>query len=300
MTEGKKIIITGASGYLGPYLCKSLSENRDNEITVIYNSHEITFSGVKPLRCDLTQTEQLEKIFREIRPDIVYHLASVTPTRINKQSNDFIRDFNCGVTEKISRLCSEMNSLLIYTSTDLVYDEGENITEESRLNPLTIYAKTKLEGEEAVKSFSEKFIIFRTSLIYGFTISSYTSFYDIAYEKLKNGEKVNAFYDQFRNPIYTEDAAHILCEIPKLYKANEVINLCGDEYLSRYEMCLIMADVFRFRKELVIKSTCNEFTEYPMVKKLRLNNNKLKSYGLRVNSYKENLKRSFKFITSSG
>jgi dTDP-4-dehydrorhamnose reductase len=185
---------------------------------------------------------------------------------------------------------------MIYTSTDLVYDEGDELTEEnSILNPLTLYAKTKLMGEESVKKNAAEYIILRTALVYGFTLSSYTSFFDLAYSMLNKGESVNAFTDQFRNPLYTEDAAIILSELPSKYYANDTINFCGNEFLSRYEMCLLMAKEFGFDGSLIRKSSTNEFKQFTMVKRIGLNGDKLKKYSLSTDSYVQNLRKSLKY-----
>lgn len=295
----KKILVTGSSGYLAPYLCRLFLDKPGISITGIYNTHPIRLNGINYIKCDLTDSGKLIKIMMEIKPEIVYHLASVTPTRIGNKDNIYVRKFNVEVTELIAKLCSELSSLLVYTSTDLVYKENKNITEDGPLNPLTIYAETKLEGEKKISSNAEKFLIMRMSLIYGFTISSYTSFYDVVYKKLSENDPVNAFYDQYRNPIYVEDAALILSAIPYLYSRNDVINISGDDYLSRYEMCILMAKEFGFNEELVKKTSCNDFKDYNMVKILGLNNSKLKSYGMKVNPFLQNLKRSKKFKTLS-
>lgn len=292
----KKILVTGVSGYLGPYLCKELAKDKENSVTGLYNSNKISTGGIEVIQCDLANFNRLKEIFNSIKPDIVYHLASVTPTRITNQTDDYIEFFNSTVTAELSKLCSDAGSLMIYTSTDLVYDEGRDLEEDnSKLNPLTIYAATKLLGEGAVKMNAERYIILRTALVYGFTLSSYTSFFDIAYAKLKNGETVNAFTDQFRNPLYTEDAATILSGLPAKYTANDTINFCGGEFLSRYEMCTGMCGVFGFDNELVIPSGSDEFTKYPMVKKLGLSTKKLDSYGFKTMTFKENLERAVKF-----
>lgn len=299
-----KILITGASGYLGPYLCNELlkkktSLNAEPDITIIYNSHEIHFDGTSSVKCDLLNLNELTNVFNEINPDTVYHLASGTPTRIIGTDNEYVRKFNKGVTEHLAKLCRDNNALVIYTSTDLVYDEGTDINEDSKLNPLTIYAETKLEGETAIKESGVRHIILRTSLVYGFTQSTYTSFFDTAYQKIYNGEGIKAFTDQYRNPLYVEEAARILAELPLLYKQNEIINFCSDEYLSRYEMCVLMAEVYRFDKKLIIPSSCDEFRTYPVVKRLGLNNNKLSSYGLKTSTFRENLLRAYNYKPKS-
>lgn len=293
----KKILITGVSGYIAPYLCKALVIYGGAEVTGVYNSHTIEIEGVNMRKCDLSDLSELKRLFESVKPDIVYHLASVTPTRITTEEDSYIEQFNSGVTAEIAKLCNNTGALMIYTSTDLVYRGGTGLNEDtSPLEPLTIYAKTKLLGEHAVKEHAGKYIILRTSLVYGFTLSTYTSFFDIAYEAMKNGEPVNAFTDQFRNPIYTEDAADILLKLPGLYRQNDIINFCGSEYLSRYEMCLMMAEAFGFYKNLVQKGSSASFDRYPMVAELGLMDDKLKSYGLVTGSFKENLDKAKRML----
>lgn len=293
----KRTLVTGVSGYIGPYLCIELLKQKDADVTGIYNSHSLNIEGINYIKCDLTNPDELTKIFRDTEPDVVYHLASVTPTRIAAHSDEYVEFFNNKITAHIAKLCRENNSLLVYTSTDLVYCEGENLKEEeAKLNPLTIYAKTKLMAENSVKEFAAKYIILRTALVYGFTLSTYTSFFDFAYKTFRNGNSLNAFCDQFRKPIYTEDAAKILNRIPEAYIQNNTLNLCGDEYLSRYDMCMQMAEVFGFEKKLIKKGYSKEFTDYPMVKRLGLNNEKMKKMGLVTDSFKNNLHKSMKYI----
>jgi len=293
----KKILITGISGYIAPYLSKALLLTGGAIIAGVYNSNKPNISGIDLIKCDLANNDELEKIFDEVKPDIVYHLASVTPTRITTQKEDYINYFNAEVTGNIAKLCRNINALMIYTSTDLVYKTGNDLREDtSPLVPLTIYAQTKLAGEEKVKEFAMEYLILRTSLVYGFTLSSYTSFFDVAYKSLSEGKELHAFTDQFRNALYIEDAADILVKLPALYKQNDVMNFCGNEYLSRYEMCIGMCEAFGLDKGLVIPASCDEFTAYLTVKELGLSTNKLHSYGLDSTGYLENLHKSLKYI----
>lgn len=291
-----RILITGVSGYIAPYLCKALLIIGGNKITGVYNSNKPNIKGIELIQSDISKSGEIEKIFAAIKPDIVYHLASVTPTRITTEEDDYIKYFNAEVTGNIAKLCNEYNSLMIYTSTDLVYKAGINLKEDSSLlDPLTIYAKTKLLGENSVKEFAKRYLKLRTSLVYGFTLSNYTSFFDIAYKTLMENKELRAFTDQFRNALYTEDAADILVKLPLLYKQNDIINFCGPEYLSRYDMCIRMCEAYGFDKKLVIPANSDEFTKYPMVKELGLNTDKLAAYGLDTKSFEENLHKSLKY-----
>jgi dTDP-4-dehydrorhamnose reductase len=291
-----KVLITGVSGYVGSYLLKELA-GKGNEIFGIYNSHPVSSKEAEFIKCSLTNFNGLTKIFNKIKPEVVYHLASVTPTRITNEPDGYIELFNNRVTEHLAKLSADNNSLMIYTSTDLVYAEGENLKEdESRLNPLTVYAKTKLMGEDSVKDFAKKYIILRSSLVYGFTLSTYTSFFDVVYKTLKEGKEINAFTDQYRKILYAEDAAAMFARLPFLYNKNDIINFCGDEYLSRYDMCLQIADTYGLNKSLINKASCDEFTAYTMVKDLNLNNDKMGRYGLKTHSFADNLNTAKKFI----
>lgn len=295
----KNILITGVSGYIAPYLYKALLHSGNVNIYGIYNSHKPDINGIKLIQCNLTNTEKLSSVFNEIKPDIIYHLASVTPTRVTNEDDTYISRFNGGVSGEIAKQCSKLGALMIYTSTDLVYKAGINLMEDSSpLEPLTIYAKTKLEGEQAVKQFAERFIILRTSLVYGFTLSSYTSFFDTAYKTLSEGKSIRAFTDQFRNALYIEDAAGILAMLPGKYRINDIINFCGSEYLSRYEMCLGMCEVFGLDGTLVIPASSIEFTKYPMVNNIGLNTDKRDKYGFETSDYIKNLGKAKKLIQS--
>jgi dTDP-4-dehydrorhamnose reductase len=294
----KRILITGVSGYLGPYLCRELKLHEGLKITGLFNSHEPQIPGIELIKCNLSNIVELTTVFEKVNPDIVYHLASVTPTRITTEEESYIEYFNKEVTSQIAKLCNKCGALMLYTSTDLVYSDGTDLDEDSSpLEPLTIYAKTKLMGEEEVKANASKFIILRTALVYGFTLSTYTSFFDVVYRALNSGGKINAFDDQYRNPIYTEDAARILAELPGKFTQNEVINFCGSEYLSRYEMCMMMAEEFGFNKDLIKRASCSGFTGYPMVKHLGFKDTKLKQLGLTTGKFEGNLKLARKIIT---
>lgn len=296
----KNILITGVSGYIAPYLCiefiKEIEKGAGYKLNGLYNSHSIEIEQMNLIQCDLNETLKLKYIFHEIKPAVVYHLASVTPTRIGNKPEEYIYHFNRDITAEIAKLCAEYNSLMIYTSSDLVYSDGQNLKEDgTNLNPLSVYAKSKLSGENAVKEFASRYIILRTSLVYGFSISSYNSFFDIAYDILSKGNSIRAFTDQFRNTIYTEDAAKILIQLINVYCENDTINFCGDEYISRYDMCKLMAEVYNFPSELVIPSTCDEFKDYKLIKRIGLNNEKMKQLRLKTGSYRENLIKSFNY-----
>ncbi|MCX8057376.1 MAG: sugar nucleotide-binding protein [Ignavibacteria bacterium] len=283
-----KILLTGSSGYLGSHICRFVENEK---VFALYKNNRPASEKVEPVQIDLLNSEDLNFLFREIKPDYIIHLAGIIPSQISNFDEKFIFQMNVELTKQISSLSHTFNSFLIFTSSDLVYDEGDDINEEHPLKPVNFYAHTKLEAEKAINKYGKFFMILRTALMYGFSISSHKSFFDYAFIQLMNGKEVKAFYDQFRNPLFVEEAAKFILMLTQIKLRNQdVMNFCGFEKLSRYEMVLRTAEVFNFHLELVQKESCDNFKEYKMAKNLSLNFNKMKKLNFIPAPYINNLK----------
>jgi dTDP-4-dehydrorhamnose reductase len=291
-----KILITGSTGYLGTHLCRILDEEK---IFITYRKTKPQFEKFEVIQIDLLDSEELTFIFKEIKPDYVIHLAGIVPSQAVNLDEKFVYQTNVEVTKQIASLSHTFNSFLIFTSTDLVYDEGENIRENHPLNPLNLYARTKLKAEKSIEHYGKYYLILRTALMYGFSISEHKSFFDFSFLQLMNGQEVKAFYDQFRNALFVEEAAKFIKQLTRIKLPDyDVMNFCGFEKLSRYEMVLKTAEVFGLNTELVKKESCESFTQYKMAKTLSLNFDKMKKLNLIPNSFLANLsllKENFEF-----
>ena len=184
------------------------------------------------MQVDICDYEKLSSIFDSFKPDVVIHTASIsTPQKATALSPKTVYETNVKATEKIAQYCSLHGAKLIYTSTDLVYagDRGSLLKEDAKLIPISLYAETKLMGEEKIKSTFENYIILRTALMYGFGLNGVKSFFHEMYEKLEEGEKVKVFYDQFRSPLSVLEAARIINFLCESDIKSEIINFGGAE-----------------------------------------------------------------------
>lgn len=283
-----RILITGATGYLGGHLCNQI-KNRKADIFGIYKNKHFEFENIDLIKIDLIENEEINLFFADFKPDYVFHLAAVVPSQITNVDENYVKQINVEVTRKITSLCKSYNSFLIFTSSDLVYDEGDSIDENSPLNPLTLYAQTKLEAEKYIQEKGKFFIILRTALLYGFSITHHKSFFDISFKKLQNGKTVKAFYDQYRCPLFVEEAAKFLTMLLDIKLKNDIMNFCGNEKLSRYEMLKTTAKVFKLNESLIQLTSCTEFSDYKMVKNLGLINSKMHNLGFFPNIFSENI-----------
>lgn len=180
---------------------------------------------------------------------------------------------------------------MIYISTDLVYAgyRGSFLKEDGKLIPASLYAETKLVGENKVKEFTDNYLILRTALLYGFGLNHSRCHFQFIYNQLKKKRPVKLFTDQFRTPISLQDAARIIVELAQTDVKNETINVGGTERVSRYEMGEMLCKLAGLDKNLLQKSTMDDIPNFPKVEDVSLNTEKLQSFGLKVGTIEENI-----------
>lgn len=169
-----KILITGANGFIGKYLCEALCKT--NEIVGI-GFGDADIKKIKYFNIDITNYSLLEKIFKNNSFDAVYHFAGVTfhDDIVNKKSNTL--HISLKGTENIITLFNKYcnNAVFLYTSTGKVYGGGDiqPISETTHPKPVNALGKSKYMTERLIDYYSEdnktnKFVIFRMFNIYGY------------------------------------------------------------------------------------------------------------------------------------
>lgn len=291
-----KILITGGSGLLGQYLNIALSKRHN--ILTLYNSNIGNCSSFNSQKIDIRNQKKLKEIFYNFKPEIVIHSAAITSALLdNKYSLKDYFDSNVSVTENISQLSAALNSRLIYISTDLVYDgnRGSYLREDSKLNPISPYAESKLIGEEKVKEFSDNYLIFRLALLIGYGLNHSVCHFQSMYENLLNNKPVKLFTDQFRSPISLIEASQVLDKVIDLNIPTGTYNLGGNERLSRFELGLMLADITKLEKNLLTPFSLEEALQVPKVKDVSMNISKLKDCGIKIKSLEEMIFDSLTF-----
>ena len=286
----KKILITGGSGLLGQYI--NLIASEKFTIHTTYKSSVGNCKSFQSSQVDILNEDELGKIFKEFQPEIVIHTAAITNPvpKVNQTAKDYF-DTNVTGTRNVAAYCQKHNSRMIYISTDLVYAgyRGSFLKEDGKLIPASLYAETKLVGENKVKEFTNNYSILRTALLYGFGLNHSRCHFQFMYHQLKNNRPVKLFTDQFRTPISLEDASRIIVQLAEMDVANEIINAGGTERVSRYELGEILCSLAGFDKNLFQKITMDDIPNFPKVEDVSLNTEKLQSLGLKVRTIEENI-----------
>ncbi|MCJ7690033.1 MAG: NAD(P)-dependent oxidoreductase [Clostridiaceae bacterium] len=150
------ILITGAKGNIGTYLCSVLSKSH-----VIY--------GLDKTELDITDKIATEKIINELNPDAVIHTAAITNKHFCEYHESLAYSVNTLGTLNIAKCCASLSIPLIYLSSTDVYGDTKALpySETDECKPLNAYSKSKLGGEELIQTLCKKYFIIRSSNIFG-------------------------------------------------------------------------------------------------------------------------------------
>ena len=160
MTDGDtaqpRILILGARGQVGVELQRSFAG---------YGS--ITAADIDTV--DLTDPEQTRALVRRVRPDVILNTAAYTAVDRAEAEPALAMAVNADAPRVLAEEALRLNALFVHYSTDYVFDgsKTEPWVESDEPNPLSVYGVTKLAGEKAVAEIGGRYLIFRTSWVYG-------------------------------------------------------------------------------------------------------------------------------------
>ncbi len=291
-----KIMITGGSGLLGQYL--NLAFSKDHEILTLYNNSLGNVRQFRSAKVDLSDLELLKKITEEFDPEIIVHTAAISrPESAKEMPRKIVDDINVNSSKVLAEFCEKRNSKIIYTSTDLVYDgdQGEYISEEGTINPVSVYAETKLNGEMEIKNSTENYVILRTSLLFGIGLNHSVNNYHLMYKNFMEGKKVKLFYDQFRTPLELFDASELILKIAESDVKKETFNFGGKQRVSRAELGEILCEEAGFDKNLIEQISMENVTSIKKVRDVSMSTGKLNSSGFHQKSLRESVRQTIIF-----
>jgi dTDP-4-dehydrorhamnose reductase len=218
------ILVLGSNGQLG----KCLIDHYSNE--------DVLFLKKKDL--DILDETKLAKIIKNYRPKFVINCSAYTKVEMAEIEHETAELINSHAVSNISELCKQTNSILIHISTDYVFDGKlkRPFTEEDDTNPLNIYGKTKLQGEESIIKSGARYIIIRTSWVY----SEYgNNFLKTMLRLGEKNEELQVINDQLGCPTYAQDIAIAIKNIIESSEFDHIDNgiyhFCGDTCCSWYE-----------------------------------------------------------------
>jgi dTDP-4-dehydrorhamnose reductase len=236
----KKLLVTGASGFLGWHICHRAQP--EWKVFGTCHLHPVNFQGVNPVKIDLTKFNDLKMVFKEVKPAVVIHTAAVSKINYCQQNKAASFKINTEAAVNIAGLCSDVQIPCLFTSSDLVFD-GQNppYCEEDEPSPVNIYGEQKVLAESGMKRRYPSVVICRLPLMFGDPGPSASSFIQPMIRAMKSGDRVDLFTDEFRTPLSGKDAAEGL--MIALEGLPDKIHLGGPQRISRFEFGKLLAKV---------------------------------------------------------
>lgn len=176
-------------------------------IDVLNDKHELILTTSKTL--DITDKEHTVEFIKENKPDIVINSAAYTDVDGCEENRERAFSVNGEGVRNLAIGCREADCPLLHISTDYVFN-GKNDTpwvEDDEIGPISVYGKSKLEGEQAIQDILDKFFIVRTAWLYGINGGNFPK---TMLELAKTHDELTVVYDEVGTPTYTPDLAEAI------------------------------------------------------------------------------------------
>ena len=238
----KKLLVTGASGFLGWNLCQLAKPEWD--VYGTYFSHPGEIPGVTMIKVDLRDFQGIKRIFHEIQPAAVIHTAAQSSPNFCQSHPKESHLINVTTSCNIAGLSADYSIPCVFTSTDLVFN-GLNppYRETDPVCPVNYYGEQKVMAEEGMLERYPMTAVCRMPLMFGVAPPPATSFMQPFIQALREGQELSLFTDEFRTPVSGKTAAAGL--LLALEKVNGLIHLGGKERVSRYDFGRALVEVLQ-------------------------------------------------------
>jgi len=250
------ILITGAGGLLGGNLAVDFC-SRGLDVIAVDRDCLPRIDGMRALRCDLTDSEHVERLFMEWRPDCVIHCAALTEVdRCEAESGQAWR-INAEMSGDLATLAARVGSQFVYLSSDSVFEGTRgNYAENDRVAPVNAYARSKLDGERAVRQSLPSALVVRTN-IYGWNMQPKASLAEWILDRLESDSEVPGFQDVVFCPTLVNDLGDVILEMLER-RLTGTFHVAGSEACSKYEFALHLAGMFGLNRALVLPASVED------------------------------------------
>ena len=213
-----KFLITGYKGQLGYDLARELEKRGYHD-----------YLAIDKEEMDITNKEEVMKVVSDYHPDVIFHCAAWTAVDKAEDMVDLCHDVNVVGTRNMVDASIEVGAKILYMSTDYVFDGKKDglYTEEDEVHPMSVYGKTKYEGEEEVRRNPRHYIT-RISWVFGINGNN---FIKTMIKLSETHDSLTVVCDQVGSPTYTVDLARLLVDMA-LTDKYDTYHVTNEEYCS--------------------------------------------------------------------
>ncbi|KAG9066052.1 hypothetical protein KI688_001271 [Linnemannia hyalina] len=239
-----RVLVTGASGLLGRAVVTEF-KNAGHEVV------GVAFSRAKGdlKKLDLEDSNAVQTFVDAENPDVIVHCAAERRPDVVEKNPDGAKNLNVQVPGLLADLTNDRGILLIYISTDYVFDgTSPPYDVRDKANPLNLYGQTKYDGEKEIKKFNSSAIILRVPILYGATEYNGESAVNSLIDSVKDGKAVSMDHYGVRYPTNVADVARVVKDLSTKVRHEKVfisgiLHFSGEEKYTKYEICQVIAKV---------------------------------------------------------
>lgn len=285
-----KVFVTGVAGQLGHDVMNELASRG---YTGVGTDLAESYSGIQDatyvttaeyVSLDITNSEAVMNTIKSVKPDVVVHCAAWTAVDLaedeDKQAK--VKAINVDGTQNIANACKEIDTKMVYISTDYVFD-GQGTKpwnpDCKDYKPLNVYGETKLGGELAVSNTLSKYFIVRIAWVFGKNGNNFIKTMLNVGKKLDTLKVVN---DQIGTPTYTYDLARLLVDMIETDKYGYYHATNEGGYISWYDFACEIFKQAGYTNKVIPVTT----KEYGLSKAARPFNSRLDKSKLVENGFK--------------
>ena len=224
-----RALVIGAPGLVGGALTRNLTEAGAQ---VLGTFHSRPAPGLVPL--ELTEHEAVRRLVSEWRPSVVFVCAALTAVDYCEDHEDEAHAINVRGPQNAAAAAAEVGASVVYYSTEYVFDgTGGPYGEDDPISPLGVYARSKADGEQAVRDTLDEHLIIRTTVVFGWDPGS-KNFAMQVWQRLSAGEGMRVPADQIGNPTLADFLAESSVKLVERGQRG-TINVVGYDRVPRTE-----------------------------------------------------------------
>ena len=251
----RRIVITGASGKIASALIEYFRQQSRLELLLLSSKEVIVDEGnaqITVARVSPHDFVAYKSAIKDFAPHVIINTVGYTDVDGCESNRALAQLLNSRFPEMLARFSRTFDVHLVHFSTDYVFDGTSGPYDEAQIpNPINYYGKTKLAGENAIRSSGCSATIIRTNVVYGYGGSSKNDFVEWVVRSAAANIPIRVAIDQFSNPTYSGDVALATAMLVERRRAG-LYHLGGADYCSRYEFALTIARTFDLRSDLIV------------------------------------------------
>lgn len=291
-----KIFVTGVNGQLGHDVMNEIHkrgmEGVGSDITQSYAgmADETAVCSMPYVQMNITDADAVDRILGGVRPEAVIHCAAYTAVDAAEENEALCRRVNADGPRNIAAVCRKLDIKMIYISTDYVFDgTGERPWEpDDKQAPVSVYGRTKYEGELAVQAQLEKYFIVRIAWVFGTNGKNFVKTMLALSEKYDTLRVVN---DQFGSPTYTFDLSKLLVDMILTEKYG-IYHATNEGICSWYDFACAIFETAGIRMNVIPVTTAEYGAKAARPANSRMSKEKLTANGFeKLPDWQDALKR---------